>query len=128
MGQLYSIEEDKLDSIEEDKLDSIEKKFNEIKETDYNEVKRLETKKMSTIKMLLHYNKQLSDKKQKLEKLNNEMLLKENKLVSLKNELHKVKEKYFRQCELLDDYKYNKSHIKNPKIISDSKLSNTSLV
>lgn len=123
MGQLYSSE-----SSEENELNSIENKFNQIKEPDYSEVNRLEIKKRSMSKTLLYYNKQLSDQKQKLEKLDNEILLKQDKLTNLKDELKKLKEQYFRQCELLDDYKYNKSNEKNPKIISDSKLNNTTIV
>lgn len=78
------------------------------------------------VKMLSLYDKQLSDKKQKLKNLDDEILLRQDKIKTLDNELRRLKENYFRERESIDDYKYNKSKKKDSKNIR--LLNNISLV
>jgi hypothetical protein len=127
MGQIYSTNEnDVLIENEHHNYDITEQKFNEMKEPQYDEIKTLEIRRISMVKMLSLYDKQLSDKKQKLKNLDDEILLRQDKIKTLDNELRRLKENYFRERESIDDYKYNKSKKKDSKNIR--LLNNISLV
>lgn len=117
MGQNNSVEQNMTH------IDKIDDAFEYVKRDDSTQVKILEGKKESLIKINHHLKKEISDRRQKLNNLDEQIKAKQIDLERYDDELKKLKTEYFRLKDVASEFKYNSRYGKRSSTTSLNKIS-----